>query len=113
MSPPGQTSLAIELPCNADDATWRADDASVVAQVTPALSRIGWIEPRTVIGYTVARIPHAYPVLTSEAERAAAAIVDHLTVFKNFHLAGRNGLFYYGWLHTVMRMADDVVRRLE
>ena len=29
--------------------------------------------------------------------------------FDNLHLIGRNGLFRYAWLHSLMRMGKDLV----
>ena len=78
----------------------------------PTLEAMGWVVPDTVVGTSVVRLPYAYPVLTLEAERAAAEIVRYLGRFENLHLLGRNGLFHYGWLHTVMRMAKTLVNEL-
>jgi hypothetical protein len=32
--------------------------------------------------------------------------------FSNLHPLGRSGLFHYGWLHTVVRMAHDLMVQL-
>jgi protoporphyrinogen oxidase len=109
MSPPGKTSLAIEMPCNQEDAIWQADDRMIVEIAKPALMALGWIDARSIVDACVARVPNAYPVLTTDAERGAAAIVKALGQFSNLHLIGRNGLFHYGWMHTVLRMAKTLV----
>lgn len=109
MAPPGHTSLVAEIPCNAGDALWAASDAEVVATAQPALERLGWMRADDVTGTAVVRLPHAYPVLTRDAEQAAADLARYLGGFENLHLLGRNGLFQYGWLHSVMRMAKTLV----
>lgn len=113
MSPPGHTSLVAEIPCDANDAAWTADDEYVVKMAQPTLEALGWVTPNTVVGTSVVRLSHAYPVLTVEAERAAAEIVRYLDRFENLHLLGRNGLFHYGWLHTVMRMAKNLTNEFD
>lgn len=112
MAPPGHTSLVAEMPCGETDALWGADDRTVLGVAEPVLTSMGWLSPQSVIGVSVVRLPHAYPVLTLDAERAAAELVQHLARFENLHLLGRNGLFHYGWLHTVMRMAKTLVAEL-
>lgn len=112
MAPPNHTSLVAELPCSETDALWRAPDDAIVHAAAPTLTALGWLRPGEVMGAAVVRLPHAYPVLTLEAERAAAELVRYLGRFENLHLLGRNGLFHYGWLHTMMRMAKTLVAEL-
>ena len=47
--------------------------------------------------------------LVDRAESAAAEVARYLGRFDNLHLLGRNGLFQYGWLHSVMRMGRTLV----
>ena len=112
MSPPGHTSLVAEIPCDTSDELWTADDESVLRRAQPPLEAMGWVTPGSIVGTAVVRLPHAYPVLTVQAEQAAAEIVRYARRFTNLHLLGRNGLFHYGWLHTVMRMAKTMVSEL-
>ncbi len=112
MAPPNHTSLVAEIPCSETDALWHATDAAIVHAAAPTLAGLGWLRPGEVTGTAVVRLPHAYPVLTLEAERAAAELVRYLGRFHNLHLLGRNGLFHYGWLHTMMRMAKTLVAEL-
>lgn len=109
MAPAGRTSLAVEIPVDADSAFGPADEERIVESAAGALEALGWIDKHSITGRSVVRIPNAYPMLTSEAERAAKEISAHLEGFGNLHLVGRNGLFQYGWLHTVLRGAKAVV----
>lgn len=112
MAPRDHTSLIAEIPCDDTDDLWRADDETVLSAAAPALTSIGWLAPGSVKGTRIVRLPHAYPVLTLEAEKAAFQLVRYLSRLENLHLLGRNGLFHYGWLHTVMRMAKTLVADL-
>ncbi|MBP7778855.1 MAG: FAD-dependent oxidoreductase [Acidobacteria bacterium] len=112
MAPPNHTSLVAEVPCSEADDLWHGTDDAIVRTAAPALAALGWLLPDEVKGTTVVRVPNAYPVLTIEAEQAAAELVHYLGRFHNLHLLGRNGLFHYGWLHTMMRMAKTLVAGL-
>lgn len=113
MAPPNRTSLVAEIPCSETDELWHASDDAIVHAAAPTLTALGWLRPGEVQGTAVVRVPHAYPVLTLEAERAAAELVRYLGRFDNLHLLGRNGLFHYGWLHSMMRMAKTLVAELQ
>src|SRR5690606_7212664 len=39
LAPPGETCVVLELPCDPDDATWRAPDAAITAACREALAR--------------------------------------------------------------------------
>ncbi len=112
MAPPNHTSLVAEIPCSESDELWHESDDAIARTAAPALTALGWLRPGEVVGTAVVRLPHAYPVLTLDAERAAAELVRYLGRFDNLHLLGRNGLFHYGWLHTMMRMAKNLVAEL-
>lgn len=113
MAPPNRTSLVAEIPCSETDEVWHATDDAIVHAAAPTLTALGWLRPGEVQGTAVVRVPHAYPVLTLEAERAAVELVRYLGRFDNLHLLGRNGLFHYGWLHSMMRMAKTLVEELQ
>ena len=112
MAPAGKTSLIVEMPCQMADEIWESDDASLVARATASLARMGWVDGRSTIGTEVVRLPNAYPILTIEAEQAAGRILDYLKRFDNLSLLGRNGVFQYTWLHSVLRMGKDLVAEL-
>ena len=112
MAPLGHTSLVAEIPCAEVDHLWSATDSEVTTTAQPALERLGWVHADEIVGTAVVRLQNAYPVLTLEAESAAAEVARYLGRFDNLHLLGRNGLFQYGWLHSVMRMARKLVDEL-
>jgi protoporphyrinogen oxidase len=109
MSPPGQTSLVAEIPCQPGDALWSADDSALTALVSEQLARIQWFRPEQIIGSAIHRLPHAYPILELDYEARVAPIVSYLSRFQNLQLAGRNGCFVYSHLHDMLQSARMVV----
>jgi protoporphyrinogen oxidase len=109
MSPPGKTSLIVEIPCQREDAFWSKTDARLAEHVREDLARIGWIREGDLIGHEVRRIPSAYPILTVDHEAIVAQIADYLRGFENLRLCGRNGLFAYLHLHDVMRDGQHII----
>lgn len=102
--PPGTTVLCAEIPCDAGDALWRADDEALGAVAADALEGAGLPRPapRAV---EVVRLRHAYPILRAgydellaEVERWAAGQPALLTL-------GRQGLFVHDNLHHALAMA--------
>jgi protoporphyrinogen oxidase len=110
MSPPGHTSLALEIPCDPGDGTWAMRDEQLREQVLSQLLEIGWIKPEEVIGFIVKRIEHAYPVLEVDTEGKVESILEYLEGFGNLHIAGRNGRFAYTSIHELLRWSRDMVQ---
>lgn len=116
MAPPHETCLVLEIPCDPDDATWRASDATIVETVLGGLERAmgaaGTIRV-DVLETSVQRISHAYPVLEQGHEADIVALLDYCSRFKNLHLAGRNALFRYAHIHDMFRQGKDAVNLIE
>ena len=60
--PPGRTLLCAEIPCDAGDALWRADDDALGRLAADGLAACGLPRPEPA-GVHVERLAHAYPVL--------------------------------------------------
>lgn len=112
MSPPGQTSLLAEIPCDEASALWTAADEALVALIQDHLEEIGWVRPDRVVGTAVERMRRAYPVVSLEARDAVTAIAADLGRLKGLHLLGRNGAFHYAWIHNLMHDARVVISRI-
>jgi protoporphyrinogen oxidase len=110
MAPLGQTSLVAEIPCQNGDAPWQADEATLVELVAGHFVRLGWFEPRDIVGSTTYRLPHAYPILELGYEDGVLPALTYLRRFRNLRLAGRNGCFEYTHLHDLMRQGLDAAR---
>ncbi len=99
MSPPGTTSLVVELPCFEGDAVWTREDPALVAGVVRDLDRVGLIRATAVLGSTVSRLSKAYPVYARDYRTASGTVLDHLRGFSNLATLGRGGGFFYGHVH--------------
>ena len=109
MAPPGHTSLVAEIPCQPHDALWTAGQDVLVETVTDQFVRLGWVNRRQVVGATICRLNHAYPILELGFEARLAPILRYLNAFTNLQLAGRNGCFVYAHLHDMMRFGKRVI----
>jgi protoporphyrinogen oxidase len=99
MSPPGKTSLVIELPCFEGDPVWTRAHPTLVAGVVRDLDRLGFIQAAAVLGSTVTRLPRAYPVYARDYRLLSGLVLEHLRRYRNLATLGRGGGFYYGHVH--------------
>jgi protoporphyrinogen oxidase len=112
MSPPGMTSLSIEIPCSSDDEAWRVADAVLIARCGVQLRSTGLLRAMDRIRGVVHRIPYAYPVLEIGMEMRVRGLIEHLARFDNLHVTGRAGLFDYSSLHDLLRAGRALVERI-
>jgi len=103
MSPEGKTSLIVEWPCQPEDEVWQRDDTAILSEIQSHLSQIGLFTPAEVLHAKVERLPHAYPILSTDYADTLAPVFRLLSDFSNLHLTGRNGLFQYSHIHDHMR----------
>jgi len=68
MSPPGKTSLAVEIPCGESDAVWSMDDDQLSEIVIPCLEGLGWVDRSEIMDIWVNRLGSAYPVVDIRSE---------------------------------------------
>lgn len=109
MSPPGKTSLIVEIPCSQDEKTGAAENHQWTKMVCSKLNQIGWIEEKYIIHSLVHRVDYAYPVLEIGHEKKLERILDFLNRFTNLKLIGRNSLFKYTHFHDMMRFGSSVI----
>ncbi|MCU0610453.1 MAG: FAD-dependent oxidoreductase [Candidatus Eisenbacteria bacterium] len=110
MSPHGQTSLVAEIPCDEGSEPWSAADKELIATTQRCLEEIGWLTPNAILGATVERLRHAYPVGSLPARDAVGTITRALGEIRGLHLLGRNGTFRYAWIHDLMHDARALVQ---
>ncbi|MBI1857893.1 MAG: FAD-dependent oxidoreductase [Candidatus Melainabacteria bacterium] len=113
MSPPGKTSLIVELPCSPHDKIWKMKDSDIVHVVASKLFKVHGISHKEVIGSTVKRMNNAYPILEVEVEDIVHHCIDFLNRFKNLRITGRNGKFLYTHLHDMIRFGKDVIDSID
>jgi protoporphyrinogen oxidase len=112
MSPPGKTSLIVEIPCQKDDEIWQEKEQSIISRTVKQLIDIGFFTLSEVDCHCVQRIQHAYPVMEKGFETKIQPLFDYLGQFSNLHIAGRNGLFAYTHIHDHMKNARKTIGKL-
>lgn len=96
LSPDGATSLVFEVTCNAGDALWNRPDKEWIERVSEEFVReFGFVERHRIMGGTVVRKTHAYPVYALDYRKRLDAVKQELQRIENLQLIGRNGLFRY------------------
>lgn len=96
LSPSGMTSLVFEVTCDYGDAAWNCSDNSWIERVSEEFVReFGFVEKKKIIGGTVFRKRHTYPVYTLDYKERLNTIKGELRKIDNLQLIGRNGLFRY------------------
>lgn len=110
MSPPGKTSLIVEIPCQQNDGTWEMSDEQLVFLVKSKLLKTGLIEEQEIIGFATRRMPYAYPALERDFEEKIRIVNRFLSGFENLRFSGRNGRYVYGHVHDMMDMGKDIIQ---
>lgn len=112
MSPPGKTSLLVEIPCGPEDDYWNYKDDQIIEQILIHIRRIGWIEKKDLLGSYIRRISFAYPILTLGYESVISKISEYLDAFSNLHIIGRNGLYAFSSFHHQLLDGKLTVRKI-
>jgi protoporphyrinogen oxidase len=110
MSPPGMTSLCVEIPCGPKDELWALPEKELIEIVHTGLERLGLFQDGEVIDNYVHRMSHAYPILEVKLEEKIDQLHSYLTRFSNLKVLGRNGKFLYTHLHDMLRFGMDVIQ---
>ena len=109
MSPPGKTSIVLEIPCQKEDELWSLRDGALVEKVANQVKKIFSIKNQEIIDSKVIKINHAYPVLEVGVEETVGEIFSYLNQFENLKISGRNGKFLYTHLHDMLRFGTDLI----
>ena len=109
MTPPGKTSLVVEIPCQQEDYLWNLSDRDIIELIKSKLIHIGWIEAADIIDVWSGSITRAYPILEIGFEQKVWQMIDWLDRFSNLKISGRNGKFAYTHLHDMMQMGREIV----
>ena len=116
MTPPGRTSLCVEIFCSEGDARWRQPDAALVRATLDGLERSGFLPVQPVLKSWVTRIRHAYPIYRVGYADSLERAHRFLAQWPSLHLTGRTGQFRYLNMDAVIRearqLADELVSSL-
>lgn len=108
-----RTCLGLEYFCAEDDDLWRLSDAELIELGRRELAALGLVRPDAISDGAVIRMPHAYPVYSTDYEEAVAVIRGYLATFRNLQVAGRNGMHKYNnqdhSMATAMLAAENLL----
>jgi protoporphyrinogen oxidase len=111
MAPPGRTSLMLEVPCDAGDATWNAGVDELRTRVTRELAELG-LPVDDVLGAFLVRVAHGYPVYHLQYDADRRRLLKLVDGFENVRSAGRQGLFRYVFMDAAMRMGIEAAEQM-
>jgi protoporphyrinogen oxidase len=96
LSPKGTTSIVFEVACNEGDKQWRKKDSELIKIISDSyIKEFGFITKENILGGFVHRVPKEYPVYHLSYKEDADYIKNHLKIFSNLQIIGRNGVFRY------------------
>lgn len=112
MAPEGHTSLMLEIPCDAGDATWRATTEELQERMRLELRALSF-QVDDVKGAFSVRVAHGYPIYHLGYDDDRKRLIDFVAGFSNVRTAGRQGLFRYVFMDAAMTMgtmaADQMI----
>jgi protoporphyrinogen oxidase len=111
MAPRGRTSLMLEVPCDAGDRTWTAEEAILRSRMLSELASLGF-PVDDVLGSLVVRVAHGYPVYHLGYEQDRQTLLDEVGRFRNVQTAGRQGLFRYVFMDAAMQMGIQAASQM-
>ncbi len=112
-APPGKTSMMLEIPCDAGDAVWTADDAPLLRRALADLRTLGLDVERDVTGVFSTRAEHAYPIYRIGYAAHRDRLLARIGRVPNLTTAGRQGLFRYVFMDAAMAMGFRAAARLD
>ena len=110
MSPEGQTSLMVEIPCQEGDEWWIKNETALIQSVQKDLIEAGFFSEVHILDAAIHRIHHAYPILEKDYQEKIKPIQAYLSQFDNLYLTGRNGLFAYSHIHDHMVNGRAIIK---
>ena len=109
---PDTVWLGLEYFCNQTDPIWTMPKEQMAELAVEELSRIGIIDSREVLDWTVVRVEKTYPAYFGTYGRFAE-IREHVDRYANLFLVGRNGMHRYNnqdhSMLTAMMAVDNII----
>ena len=109
MSPPGKTSVVLEIPCQEGDRLWTMKEDKLIRVVRSQLIDTGLIHENKIMDAVVIRMNNAYPILELGFEEKIQGIFTFLNRFENLKISGRNGKFLYTHVHDMLKFGKEIV----
>jgi protoporphyrinogen oxidase len=109
---PDTVWLGLEYFCNQTDPIWTMPEEKMAELAIEELSRIGIVDSREVLDWTVVRVAKTYPAYFGTYGRFAE-IRAHVDRYSNLFLVGRNGMHRYNnqdhSMLTAMMAVDNII----
>ena len=103
--------VVFEYTCTEGDAVWRGE-GDLVRECAEGGARLGLFDAGDVLGSTVERQPHAYPVYAHGYAEASGAVLEALDRLPGSVTCGRQGLFRYNNMDHSMEMGELAAHEL-
>ena len=107
--PANRTALCGELPCEVNDAVWRASDEELAELAQDALARCGLPIRSRILRVETRRLAYAYPIYDQGYEEAFAQLDEWTSSLDRVLTFGRQGLFAHDNTHHALAMAYAAV----
>jgi protoporphyrinogen oxidase len=107
--PPDRTVLCAELPCDVGDPVWTATDEDLGSLVCADLERAGLPVRAPVLGVSVRRLSHAYPIYVRGYDSSFEMLDAWASDLPRVLTFGRQGLFAHDNTHHALAMAYAAV----
>ncbi len=113
MTPPGQTSLMLEIPCTVGGEIWRASDETIYQRCLEDLGHLGFPDLRArTLDYFSSYVEEGYPIYHLEYQRDRQALLGYVGDRADLVSCGRQGAFRYIFMDTAMEMGLAAARRV-
>jgi protoporphyrinogen oxidase len=113
---PSKVWVGLEYFCYDTDDLWKLTDAKMIDLAKAELEKIGIIDQSDVIDATVIRVPKTYPAYFGTYEKFDT-LRDHIDIYSNLYLVGRNGMHKYNnqdhSMLTAMISVDNIIEGRE
>jgi protoporphyrinogen oxidase len=109
MSPPGKTSLCVEIPCFTHGTFWNMQEKELLELISSYFIKLNWFGKEDIFDSKVIKLEYAYPVLEKDCEEKVEKVFTFLKNFHNLRVSGRNGRFMYTHVHDMMRFGKEVI----
>jgi len=112
LTPPGRGSACVEVTCREHDEAWHQPE-KLRDRVAEDLQRVGFVESRDdITAVHIERVPEAYPVYHLGFREQVAEATRGLAAYRNLHLAGRTGLFWYNNMDNSIEHAQELAAEI-
>ena len=108
LTPAGRGSVCVEVTCRESDEAWQRPE-KLRDRVAEDLLRTGVVGDLHDIGDVhIERVAQAYPVYHLGFHKTVEQAKQALSVYRNLHLAGRTGLFWYNNMDNSIEHAQEL-----